>query len=132
LGEGAGAGAGLPPASYQATAVMNSLVGGQSRSDWTRMWEHDPAVQARGRASGSRSLAGIDDHPVVFATSGGRLVYFNHERLAGIDGSVNITDRGGLVAADYDAAINDLWECLGQSGPDNQAAEKNRLRCPYL
>ena len=70
------------------------------------------------------ALAGINDHPVVLQAGGGRLVNFDHERLAGIHGSVNIADRGGLVAADDDAAINDLWKCLGQPGPDDQAAEE--------
>ena len=69
-------------------------------------------------------LTGIDDHPVVLQAGGGGLINFDHERLAGIDAGVNITDRGGLVAADDDAAVDDLWECLGQPRPDNQAAEK--------
>jgi len=48
----------------------------------------------------------------------------SHKRLAGIDGSVNITDWGGLVTADDDVVKDDLWEGLGQPGPDDQAAEK--------
>jgi hypothetical protein len=51
-------------------------------------------------------------------------VDFDQQRLAGIQAGIDLLQRGGLAAADHDAAENEARESTRQARPDDQAAEK--------